>query len=214
MQVTPTEQTVKAILERAGLKVIKGSYPDFLVYSEAKTFCFVEVKSRRSEKPSQNQRATFEILKKLGIKCHVLHAESIKEVLDCEQVLASMQLPSITKVLRDLNRATVASDDDFLIQKDDDGEIFDNCEYCSLAFQKWDHEKVGIDLKDLSSDKLTEIYSSLADCLTEKYVDLQFHDARAIRSHMMSNMERYIEYWEKNILPKVYRLPEKEEEEE
>lgn len=80
---TSIELAVKDLLEKAGVQVFKGSYPDFIVYNEKEDkYCLVEVKSHSTDPPSENQKQTLKILEKLGIKCHILHADSIKDLLE------------------------------------------------------------------------------------------------------------------------------------
>lgn len=82
MKLNDTEQKVKAFLENAGYDVLKGSYPDFIVYDKAeKQFFFVEVKRNSKDKLSRGQSETLEVLKSLGASCHVVHADRLSEML-------------------------------------------------------------------------------------------------------------------------------------
>lgn len=83
-KLTQIENAAKNLLEKSGVEVFKGSYPDFVVYDpETDRYCLVEVKSK-NDKLSLKQKRTLAILKKLGIRCYILHSDSVRDLLDIE----------------------------------------------------------------------------------------------------------------------------------
>lgn len=95
MKLTNSEQQVKEHLEHEGFNVLKGSYPDFIAYNEfTKEFKLVEAKKKVGQNLSKSQKQTMKTLQELGLKCQIIHAETM--TITTEKIIEKLPKRKLT----------------------------------------------------------------------------------------------------------------------
>jgi len=92
MFMTKSEEKVAEWIKSNRLRVVKGSFPDFFVFSDAHEFCFVEVKTY-ADTPSHAQSMTFKAMAKMGIPVIIVKAQYIEDLSPYRIALHMARLP-------------------------------------------------------------------------------------------------------------------------
>jgi len=89
---TKAERKVAEWMKNNRLNVMKGSFPDFFVFSNAHEFCFVEVKTY-ADTPSYAQSMTFKAMAEVGIPVIIVKAQYIEDLSPYRIALHMVKLP-------------------------------------------------------------------------------------------------------------------------
>lgn len=76
LKLNPNELKAKQLLEKnPSWCVFKPSYPDFILCTDQREYCLVEVKRDYSDQVSTSQTETLTLLQSLGIPVYVMHLD-------------------------------------------------------------------------------------------------------------------------------------------
>lgn len=101
-----SEQTAKELIEQSGCRVLKGSYPDFIVYNEDRhIYCFVQVKTGNN-KLTANQSETFDLFNRLDLPIRVLRVDVPEDFENLLQELGVMKSKKSKSHLKPMERTT------------------------------------------------------------------------------------------------------------